>query len=124
MMDARRNNVYASAYRWENHRLVNILADQHIALIDLLKQIKEPAYFVGEAYKFNEQIMSAIPTAEVSEADELNLPNGIVLGNLGFLAQPVENVHGLVPEYLKRVEAEEKWLENHQPEDENYVEKI
>ncbi|MGM0109950.1 tRNA (adenosine(37)-N6)-threonylcarbamoyltransferase complex dimerization subunit type 1 TsaB [Enterococcus sp. DIV0187] len=124
MMDARRNNVYASAYRWEDHRLVNILADQHIALIDLLEQIKEPAYFVGEAYKFNEQIMSAIPTAEVSEADELNLPNGIVLGNLGFLAQPIENVHGLVPEYLKRVEAEEKWLENHQPEDENYVEKI
>lgn len=90
----------------------------------MLEKIKEPAYFVGEAYKFNEQIMSAIPTAEVSEADELNLPNGIVLGNLGFLAQPVENVHGLVPEYLKRVEAEEKWLENHQPEDENYVEKI
>lgn len=67
---------------------------------------------------------SILTNADVSEEDEVNLPNGIILGKLGFLAQPVENVHGLVPAYLKRVEAEEKWLETHQPEDENYVEKI
>lgn len=27
IMDARRNNVYAGVYRWENQRLVSILAD-------------------------------------------------------------------------------------------------
>ncbi|MBS5821166.1 MAG: tRNA (adenosine(37)-N6)-threonylcarbamoyltransferase complex dimerization subunit type 1 TsaB, partial [Enterococcus gilvus] len=69
-------------------------------------------------------INAAWPTAEVSESDEQNLPSGIVLGKLGFLAKPVDDIHGLVPEYLKRVEAEEKWLETHQPEDEDYVEKI
>ncbi|MGM0167178.1 tRNA threonylcarbamoyl adenosine modification protein YeaZ [Enterococcus sp. AZ135] len=124
LMDARRNNVYAGVYRWENQQLVTVLADQHIALTDLLAQIEEPVLFIGETSKFKEQIESAQLIADVSAADEFNLPNGIVLGKLGFLATPIENVHGLVPAYLKRVEAEEKWLETHQPEDDNYVEKI
>ncbi|MBO0454117.1 tRNA (adenosine(37)-N6)-threonylcarbamoyltransferase complex dimerization subunit type 1 TsaB [Candidatus Enterococcus murrayae] len=124
LMDARRNNVYAGVYRWENQQLVTELADQHISLTNLLDQIKEPAWFIGDASKFKEQIESTQLTALISEADELNLPNGIVLGKLGFLAEPIENVHAVVPEYLKRVEAEEKWLETHQLEDENYVEKI
>ncbi|MGX7204014.1 tRNA (adenosine(37)-N6)-threonylcarbamoyltransferase complex dimerization subunit type 1 TsaB [Enterococcus pingfangensis] len=123
LMDARRNNVYAGGYHWEN-QLVNILADRHIALPDLLKQIKQPAIFVGETAKFKEQILSVLPEAEISEADEVNLTNGLILGKLGFYAKPIENIHGVVPEYLKRVEAEEKWLETHQSEDDNYVEKI
>ncbi|MDT2736984.1 tRNA (adenosine(37)-N6)-threonylcarbamoyltransferase complex dimerization subunit type 1 TsaB [Enterococcus pseudoavium] len=124
LMDARRNNVYAGVYRWKNQQLEAVLADQHIPLEDLLSQIKEPALFVGETAKFKEQIITALPSAEIAEADEINLPNGIVLGKLGFQAEPVENIHGLVPAYLKRVEAEEKWLETHQPGDEKYVEKI
>lgn len=124
LMDARRNNVYAGAYRWENQQLITVLADQHIALTNLLDQIKEPAIFIGETDKFKDQIASTLPEAEICEADEVNLPNGIVLGKLGLHAEPTENIHGLVPEYLKRVEAEEKWLETHQPEDDNYVEKI
>lgn len=124
LIDARRNNVYAGVYRWENQQMINVLADQHIALTDLLDQIKEPALFVGETSKFKEQIESAQLTADISEADEMNLPNGIILGKLGFLAKPIGNIHGLVPAYLKRVEAEEKWLETHRPEDDNYVEKI
>ncbi|AXG38571.1 tRNA (adenosine(37)-N6)-threonylcarbamoyltransferase complex dimerization subunit type 1 TsaB [Enterococcus gilvus] len=124
LIDARRNNVYAGAYRWEQGKLVSVMADQHMSLTDLLQKIQEPAFFVGETAKFKQEINAAWPTAEVSEADEQNLPSGIVLGKLGFLAKPVDDIHGLVPEYLKRVEAEEKWLETHQPEDEDYVEKI
>ena len=47
LMDARRNNVYAGVYRWENKQLVNVIADQHIPLADLLNKIKEPALFIG-----------------------------------------------------------------------------
>ena len=74
--------------------------------------------------KFIEQIEAKLPAAKIATSDMLNLPNGLVLGKLGYLAQPIEDIHGLVPAYLKRVEAEEKWLETHHPEDENYVEKI
>lgn len=124
LMDARRNNVYAGVYRWEKGQLISVIADQHIALSDLLDTIKEPALFVGETSKFSEQIEAALPHAELADSDAENLPSGIVLGRLGFRATPISDIHGLVPEYLKRVEAEEKWLETHHPEDENYVEKI
>ncbi|MDT2612421.1 tRNA (adenosine(37)-N6)-threonylcarbamoyltransferase complex dimerization subunit type 1 TsaB [Enterococcus dongliensis] len=124
VMDARRNNVYAGAYRWKEQQLVNVLADQHVALSELLDQIEQPAIFVGEINKFKEQIQSALPEAEVSELDEINLPSGVILGKFGRQAKPIENIHGVVPEYLKRVEAEEKWLETHHSEDDNYVEKI
>ncbi|MDN6519057.1 MAG: tRNA (adenosine(37)-N6)-threonylcarbamoyltransferase complex dimerization subunit type 1 TsaB, partial [Enterococcus sp.] len=30
LIDARRNNVYAGAYRWEQGKLVSVMADQHM----------------------------------------------------------------------------------------------
>lgn len=124
IMDARRNNVYTGIYQWENGQLNTIINDQHIALESLLSEIKETAIFVGETEKFAEQIRAALPTAEIKVDDRINLPNGVTLGQLGSYAEPIADVQGFVPAYLKRVEAEEKWLQTHQPGDENYVEKI
>lgn len=124
IMDARRNNVYAGIYKWEDGQLNEIFKDQHISLELLLSEIKEDAIFVGEAKKFAEQILAVLPTAEVEVDDQINLPNGVTLGRLGSRAEPVTDIQGFVPTYLKRVEAEEKWLETHQPGNENYVEKI
>lgn len=124
IMDARRNNVYAGVYRWENNQLVNLIPDQHTSFEALIEKITESALFIGETTKFIEQIEAKLPAAKIATSDMLNLPNGLVLGKMGYLAQPIVDIHGLVPAYLKRVEAEEKWLETHHPEDENYVEKI
>jgi len=46
------------------------------------------------------------------------------LAELGRTAEPVANIHAFLPNYLKRVEAEENWLKTHQAEDNNYVEKL
>lgn len=46
------------------------------------------------------------------------------MAQLGALAEPVAEKQAFLPRYLKRVEAEEKWLETHTPGDESYVEKI
>ncbi|MEO1772855.1 tRNA (adenosine(37)-N6)-threonylcarbamoyltransferase complex dimerization subunit type 1 TsaB [Candidatus Enterococcus ferrettii] len=124
IMDARRNNVYAGVYQWKNGQLNPIIADNHVSLDILLNQIKEEAVFVGEIEKFVEQIQAVLPTAKIETDDRVNLPSGITLGQLGEQAEPVKNIQEFVPAYLKRVEAEEKWLQTHQPEDGNYVEKI
>lgn len=124
IMDARRNNVYAGVYKWENGQLISIVKDQHISLELLLSKITENAIFIGETEKFAEQILTVLPTAEIEADDRINLPNGVTLGRLGSQAEPVTDVQGFVPAYLKRVEAEEKWLQTHQPGNENYVEKI
>ncbi|MGM0212499.1 tRNA (adenosine(37)-N6)-threonylcarbamoyltransferase complex dimerization subunit type 1 TsaB [Enterococcus sp. AZ109] len=124
IMDARRNNVYAGVYQWEGQQLKTIIPDQHIPLANLLEQLKGETVFVGEAGKFAEMIHEKLPDAKIESDDRVNLPNGITLGQLGRDQTPVSDIHSFVPDYLKRVEAEEKWLQTHQPGDENYVEKI
>lgn len=109
IFDARRNNVYAGIYQWQENKLVNILADQLIPLSELLSQLQQKAIFVGEAEKFLPEIQTAIPNANVITS-QLNLPNGAVLAKLAEELSPEKNIDDFVPAYLKRVEAEEKWL--------------
>jgi len=47
-----------------------------------------------------------------------------VLSQLAQDESPVSDIHQFLPNYLKRVEAEEKWLKTHQNGVQNYVEKI
>ncbi|MDH6364969.1 tRNA threonylcarbamoyladenosine biosynthesis protein TsaB [Enterococcus sp. PF1-24] len=127
LFDARRENVYAGIYQWQAGELVNQLADQHIALTDLLTKIPEgqKVYFVGsDVAKFQEKIKAGLPHAEINQEPHWDLPSGAVVALLGENAQPVADVHSFLPKYLKRVEAEEKWLATNQEEDQNYVEKI
>ena len=127
LFDARRNNVYAAAYQWQEDKLNTILSDQHMALMDLLERFKDQAvYFVGvDVTKFSEQILSTLPKAQINTWEDWQYPKASQLALLGSQAAPVEDVHGFLPNYLKRVEAEEKWLLTHENEAEvNYVEKI
>ncbi|MCD5001083.1 tRNA (adenosine(37)-N6)-threonylcarbamoyltransferase complex dimerization subunit type 1 TsaB [Enterococcus saccharolyticus] len=124
IMDARRKNVYAGGYQWQDGELVNVLPDQHIAIADLLEIVADKnVYFVGEdVQKFQTEI-SQLPVASCNTVLSWNYPNGVVLAELGAQAQP-QTIETFVPNYLKRVEAEEKWLESHEAGDESYVEKI
>ncbi|EOT28514.1 tRNA (adenosine(37)-N6)-threonylcarbamoyltransferase complex dimerization subunit type 1 TsaB [Enterococcus saccharolyticus] len=125
LFDARRQNVYAGAYQWQQGQLVNVLPEQHIALDALLTKLQgQEVYFVGEdVQKFQEIIAEKIPTAICNTVLAWNYPSGVVLAELGKQA-PVVDAHPFLPNYLKRVEAEEKWLESHEIGEESYVEKI
>lgn len=126
LFDARRNNVYAGVYQWQAGELTQILPDQHIAMADLIEKVAgHPVYFVGlDTPKFAEEINAALPKAVINSVTLWDIPNAAVLAELGEKAEPETDIQGFLPHYLKRVEAEEKWLETHQPENENYVEKI
>lgn len=127
VFDARRNNVYAGAYEYVEGVLKAVIADQHIAMEEWLEQLKEfdHLYFVGEdVEKFRLQIESILPNAEICDISQWQIPNGATLAELGRLAQPEVDIHHFLPNYLKRVEAEENWLKDHTSEVENYVEKI
>jgi tRNA threonylcarbamoyladenosine biosynthesis protein TsaB len=127
LFDARRNNVYTGAYKMQDGQLKTIIADQHIALTDWLKQLAEyeNVYFVGtDVEKFQEQIQHALPNAKINQITYWQVPHGAVLAELGRNAEVVADPHHFLPNYLKRVEAEENWLKENQPEVDNYVEKI
>ncbi|BBA07737.1 Universal bacterial protein YeaZ [Streptococcus oralis subsp. tigurinus] len=117
LMDARRNNVYAGFY--ENAKPV--LPEAHLSFAEVLEQVKdaEQVTFVGEVRAFVEQIQEQLPQASYQET----LPNA---ANLALWAwdKKEDSLHDFVPNYLKRVEAEENWLKNHTESGEPYIKRL
>ena len=104
VMDARRNNVYAGFYQSGQ----SVRPEAHLPLAEVLEiagVADQPVTFVGETAVFAEQIEAALPGVSVQPT----LPDAAVIGRLG-LDLPAQSIHDFVPNYLKRVEAEENWL--------------
>ena len=117
LIDARRNNVYAGFY--ENGRVLK--PEAHLPFDQVLDFAVnfEQVTFVGEVEAFSEQIGESLPQARV----EPSLPNAYRIGKVG-LNLPAQSIHDFVPNYLKRVEAEENWLKNHHETKDSYIKRL
>lgn len=117
LMDARRNNVYAGFY--ENAKPV--MSEAHLSFAEVLEKVTDAdqVTFVGEVGAFVEQIQERLPQASYQET----LPNA---ANLALWAwdKKADSLHDFVPNYLKRVEAEENWLKNHTESGESYIKRL
>ena len=117
LMDARRNNVYAGFY--ENAKPV--MPEAHLSFAEVLEKVTdaEQVTFVGEVGPFVEQSQEQLPQASYQET----LPNA---ANLALWAwdKKADSLHDFVPNYLKRVEAEENWLKNHTESGESYIKRL
>lgn len=117
LMDARRNNVYAGFY--ENAKPV--MPEAHLSFAEVLEKVTDAdqVTFVGEVGTFVEQIQERLPQATYQET----LPNA---ANLALWAwdKKADSLHDFVPNYLKRVEAEENWLKNHTESGESYIKRL
>ena len=117
LMDARRNNVYAGFY--ENAK--SVMPEAHRPFERVIELIKGASQvtFVGEVGPFVEQIQEHLPRTNFKET----LPNA---ANLALWAWDKEaaSLHDFVPNYLKRVEAEENWLKNHTESGESYIKRL
>ena len=114
VMDARRNHVYAGFYQEDQL----VYPEGHLSFEAVLERVKgaEKVTFLGEVEAFREQIQEALPSAQMVET----LPDAVRIGRLGLTKEAV-SVHGFVPNYLKRVEAEENWLKDHQESGQSYI---
>lgn len=129
VFDARRDNVYSAVYKWEDGRLVSVIADKHLAMVEWLEELltlpdlEKGLRFVGHDVKqFSDKISEKLPHAEQTSLVEMNEVNPITLAKLGLELDPIEDCQGFVPVYLKLVEAEEKWLETNPKKISKYVE--
>ena len=117
LMDARRNNVYAGFYEHAQPAF----PEAHLSFAEVLEQVKDAdqVTFVGEVGAFVEQIQEHLPQANYQET----LPNA---ANLALWAwdKEADSLHDFVPNYLKRVEAEENWLKNHAESGESYIKRL
>ena len=117
IIDARRNNVYAGYYQNDEAQA----PEAHQPFEQVLADIADAPQvtFVGETATFEAQIREARPDARIQ-------PTFPDAGRLAILAsrKPAENIHGFEPNYLKRVEAEENWLKDHQENGQNYIKRL
>ena len=118
VMDARRNNVYAGFYQSGQ----SVRPEAHLPLAEVVEiagVADQPVTFVGETAVFAEQIEAALPGVSVQPT----LPDAAAVGRLG-LDLPAQSIHDFIPNYLKRVEAEENWLKTHQESSDSYIQRL
>lgn len=118
IVDARRNNVYAGFYQLGQA----VQPEAHLPLAEVLEiagAANQPVTFVGETAAFAEQIKADLPQAAIQPT----LPDAAAIGRLG-LDLPAQSIHDFVPNYLKRVEAEENWLKTHQESSDSYIQRL
>ena len=118
VMDARRNNVYAGFYQSGQA----VRPEAHLPLAEVLEiagAANQSVTFVGETTAFTEQIEAALPQAAIQST----LPDASTIGRIG-LDLPAQSIHDFVPNYLKRVEAEENWLKTHQESSDSYIQRL
>ena len=118
VMDARRNNVYAGFYQSGQA----VRPEAHLPLAEVLEiagAANQSVTFVGETTAFVEQIKDALPQAAIQST----LPDASTIGRIG-LDLPAQSIHDFVPNYLKRVEAEENWLKTHQESSDSYIQRL
>lgn len=115
LIDARRNHAYVGFY--DKGRAVQ--PDRYQAFEEILELAKGlgQVCFVGEVSAFAQQIVENLPQAKVCPT----LPSAHLIGKLSQEQVAVADVHSFVPNYLKRVEAEENWLKDHAESSDNYI---
>ncbi|WP_179395918.1 tRNA (adenosine(37)-N6)-threonylcarbamoyltransferase complex dimerization subunit type 1 TsaB [Lacticaseibacillus absianus] len=128
LMDARRGNVFTGVYQWVDGQLTDVVADRHLALAQLLDEVRllnQPAFFIGaDVAKMRGQITDALGGAARFGEPVDDLPHASRLAALGAKLPPVSPIT-FVPRYLRLTEAETNWLKTHHDERHApYVEKV
>lgn len=125
--DARRSNVFAGIYKWENKELKNIVADGHWVIDDLILEMKKldgPVIFVGTSI---EELTSKATGSNVTFSEKFE-PRAENLVKLAKNEPEVADIHAFIPKYLRYTKAEYDWLrtqgEEMKDNNEDYVEKV
>lgn len=128
-MDARRGNVFAGAYQYQEGRLKMVLPEGHMAFNELLAALEKqgkPAWLVGELTTRITKTADPLPNNVHQLPKDYAIPSPYHLARLGQDEPVVDDLDDFVPNYLRMTEAEVNWLKQHpgQHDDSNYVQEV
>lgn len=128
-MDARRGNVFAGMYQYDNNQqLQTVVADQHMAFTQLLQLIEKqgrPAWLVGKMSKRVNRENLALPDQVKILPASYAFPSTYRLALMGEQLSPVKDIDHFVPDYLRLTQAERDWQKEHpEAQPQNYVEEV
>jgi tRNA threonylcarbamoyladenosine biosynthesis protein TsaB len=113
VLDARRGEVYAALYRFEDDGFIEAMAPFAVSPELLTPSLPERVVLVGEgALRYAEVLGVRSGPSRLIAPPCLSLPRASYLAGLlhsGMLADGVDDVMGLEPLYLRKPEAEARW---------------
>ncbi len=131
MMDARNDNVYAGQYTWLDGQLVNVVPDQHTAVVGMPTAIATDyarvVVYVGDGAVYQAQLLAHVPNAEIATgaANRPHAANMLALASTSAVLDDIDEIHQFVPNYLRVTQAEADWLKAHpEANHETYVEQV
>lgn len=112
LLDARKKEVYAGIFRWNETGFARVMNEQAIKIQDLLSQINEPTIFLGEgALIYRDSIESNLGDRAFFAGPQHMVPSPAHVACLGMkkaMAGKFEYPIALAPMYLRKSEAEMK----------------
>jgi len=113
MLDARRSEVYAAVYRWEENTFSTVLECVSIRPEALLETLQGRVLFAGEGVLvYREKILAIMKERAVIAPMDKMVPspaNVAVLGMAKAARDEFAEISGAVPVYVRKSEAEVKW---------------
>lgn len=113
MLDARKNEVYAAFYRWDNDICTKLQPEISIKPYELLKDTSGPVVFMGEGARVYKNVISDLlktnaifaPLSQMSPSASTVAEMAIEMIKQGIASDPVS----LTPYYIRKSEAESNW---------------
>ncbi len=113
LLDARKGEVYAAVFKWENGGFKRIIEETSIKLDDLLRELKGEIVFAGEGVPlYVDKIAESMKDRALIAALEKMVPSPANVAMLGLekaLRGNYINASEAVPFYIRKSEAEVKW---------------
>ena len=110
LIDARKQEVYFGRYRYQNGELRTEGREQVASPAEAVRGIREPTIWIGNgAELYREHILSALGESAhfVSGPQQIIQATAIARLSLArFIRQESDDVHSLVPQYIRRSDAE------------------
>jgi tRNA threonylcarbamoyladenosine biosynthesis protein TsaB len=113
MLDARKGEVYAGAFRWEKDRFERLIEDSSIKPDDLLRGLKGEIVFAGEgALLYRDKILEIMKDRALIAPPDKMVPSAANVAMIGLeraLRGEYLNASEAAPFYIRKSEAEVKW---------------
>ena len=115
MLDARKSEVYAAVYKWEDSGFTTVVECVSVRPDALLERLQEKVLFAGEgALLYKEKIVSSMKNRAFFAPPDRMVPSPANVAMLG-LEKAVRGEYTVasaaVPFYVRKSEAEVKWAE-------------
>ncbi|WZL73780.1 tRNA (adenosine(37)-N6)-threonylcarbamoyltransferase complex dimerization subunit type 1 TsaB [Clostridiaceae bacterium 35-E11] len=118
ILDARRNQVYTAVYKWDNDMLHRIEAPMAVSLEELITKLSErpeKIIFVGDGVEKNiEPLKQALTDRVMRSPNSIKMPRASSIAELALQKAKegnLESFYTLMPEYLRKSEAERQYEE-------------